>query len=263
MDAGDRMVEQTFQTRSMHFMMLSYLYRRLLRRRLNYGNCTEEEINRMHIRCQRLTFIAISTLEYVNWMREPHLSRVDRIISIDIDYNSFSTQKLDELTGFSREDIILLHTALNIPDNFVIGADRHRFSVAGQHCFLYLLFRMHSPSIRQTLDSKFWGYDYSVLSKIFNKVLEFIDMNHSFRLRRLHMAFNKLEEFNFSITQKIQQNFPNENLPPDSIHCALFADACRFRIARPHVFFFFVFFFLNLLKLLFVSGCIYKTKSIL
>ena len=85
------------------------------------------------------------------------------------------------LTGFSTVDCIQIFDAMIIPESFVLNRDplnnqnkRHEFKISGVHAFLYTLYRFHNPAQRQSLDSEFWGYDYSVLNKMFSTVIKFI-----------------------------------------------------------------------------------------
>jgi hypothetical protein len=68
---------------------------------------------------------------------------------------------------------------------------------------------------------------------MFNKVVQFIDENHSFRLRNLQSITDKLPNFNNKIKAKIRSSFPNDVIPPDATFCSLFADGCRFRVCKP------------------------------
>jgi hypothetical protein len=124
--------------------------------------------------------------------------------------------------------------AFAIPLNIRINEGRHSFNVSGEHCFLYLLYRFHSPSIRLALDAQKLGYDYSTLSKIMTATCNFIDEHHQHRLNSLHRIVHRFEEFNSRIVSSFQDREQgNVPVPPDMQRCSLFTDASRFRISRP------------------------------
>jgi hypothetical protein len=124
--------------------------------------------------------------------------------------------------------------AFAIPLNIRINEGRHSFNVSGEHCFLYLLYRFHSPSIRLALDAQKFGYDYSTLSKIMTATCNFIDEHHQHRLNSLHRIVHRFEEFNSRIVSSFQDREQgNVPVPPDMQRCSLFTDASRFRISRP------------------------------
>ncbi len=79
-----------------------------------------------------------------------------------------------------------------------------------------------------------WGYDYSVLSRMFNAVVDWIDNNHKHRLRQLPLISDKFEHFNRCIVNKLRSIYPGGGLaanPPEAEHCALFGDGCRFEVS--------------------------------
>ncbi len=166
-------------------------------------------------------------------MRTPCLIVPDAIDHDPVTFDSFSANEYEFLFGFTKEDVVILYNALNIPNTFTINEGHHSFSVPGDHAFLYFLFRYHSPSPRQVLDVTRWHYDHTVLGKMFNKVVEFVDANHSHRLiNTIPQLVNKFPLFNQRIRETIAaQN--NGYIPPDAERCALFADGTRFRICRP------------------------------
>ena len=101
------------------------------------------------------------------------------------------------------------------------------------HAFLYFLYRLHSPQQRQTLDTDVWGYDYSVLSKMFAAVECYIDNTYKHRLRIVPEIAHKFAMFNARICDKLTSL--HGELPPEATRCALFADGCRYRTSRPEV----------------------------
>eukprot|EP01034_Spumella_vulgaris_P023374 gene23374-29587_t len=62
-----------------------------------------------------------------------------------------------------------IRRADNFYNNF---SGRHTFRIDGEHAFLYMLTRYHTPSQRQSDDSETWKYDYSTLSYIFNGAVD-------------------------------------------------------------------------------------------
>lgn len=111
---------------------------------------------------------------------------------------------------------------------------KHAFYVDGEHAFLYTLYRFHSPATRQSEDTVFWCYDYTVLSKMFNRVVEWLDETHGHRLRSLQHIAHKLPLFNEAIVDKLKKEFPGGGVaanPPEAEHCALFGDGSRFEVS--------------------------------
>ena len=168
-------------------------------------------------------------------LNTPHLVDVEPVEHKDISFATFSNQYLLEHMKASREECRSLYYHMAIPANFTINKDDKKFQVSGVHCFLYWLFRYTSPSRRISDDSKEWGYDHTVLSKMFNAVVDFIDHTHRFRLKRIPEAVVKFPYFNRCIMNSIHRDFPGQLLPPEAYSCALFGDCCRFRVARPSV----------------------------
>lgn len=118
----------------------------------------------------------VATNEAIKDIQAPIYIIPDDIPRISITFDSFSVQKYEEMFGLSKEDCKLLYAAFRIPE--LLAIEGWHCHVSGVHAFLYTLFRFHSPSQRMALDSVEWGYDYSSLSRIFNSVVQLIDINH-------------------------------------------------------------------------------------
>lgn len=99
-----------------------------------------------------------------------------------ITFDSFNPNEYETMFGFTKVDVITMFNSFGIPHQIQLNEGSHTFAVSGEHAFLYFLFRYHSPSQRQTLDTYRWHYDYSVLSKMFNTIVAFIDTNHKYLL---------------------------------------------------------------------------------
>ncbi|KAJ1410505.1 hypothetical protein B484DRAFT_468566, partial [Ochromonadaceae sp. CCMP2298] len=166
-------------------------------------------------------------------IRRPRLCTPDPIVRRVIDFSSFTTQEYELHFGFSRAEVEELFVAMRIPDWFTLNDGRHRFRVTGVHAFLYTLYRYHSPSQRQTLDEVKFGYDYSVLSKMFAACINFMDEEHAHLYRNLPRAAAKFETFRAKITAKHHVLWPGEALPPDAARCVLFGDGSRFEVSAP------------------------------
>lgn len=177
-----------------------------------------------------LTLLCIMDILHIN---QPRLLVPRPVPHMKVSFDSFYSTEYDRLFGFNKEDVQLLHEALEFPPYLIVGEGSHSFQVDSCHCFLYLLYRLHSPSQRQTLDQQVFCYDYSSLSRIFNETTEFIDDNYSSHLRNLHQIVHKFQMFNEVIISKMNDLYPGEPLPGDCLHCALFADGVRFRVSRP------------------------------
>jgi hypothetical protein len=96
-----------------------------------------------------------------------------------------------------------------------------------------MLFRYHSPSARQTMDQRQWGYDYSSLSRIFNAMVDWVDTEHRSLYRNLPTVAHKFQAWNAKINGKLRTMFPHEALPLDAEWTAVFADGTRFEVSMP------------------------------
>jgi hypothetical protein len=164
----------------------------------------------------------------------PRLGTPDPIPHIRITFDSFTDQEYDNMLGFGRLDCEQMYDKFSFPEDIICGNDAHKFKVNGVHCFLYMLFRFKSPSERQTLDSRLWGYDYTVLSKMFNESVIVMDHNYGHLLNTLPNVGPRFAEFNLKILHHLLGRI-NEEIPPHAARCALFADCCRYRTSKPGV----------------------------
>lgn len=178
---------------------------------------------------------ALACIGAASNIRVPRLVQPPPINRTDISLDAFEGRNVEfyQLFGFLLADARRLFIALQIPEAFTLNEGRHRHHVSGEHAFLYTLFRYRSPSQRQALDTQTFGYDYSVLSKMFNACIAYIDDTHAHRLRRLPETAPRFAHFNTCITGSIGRKFPGIPLPPDAIQCSLFVDGTRFRVQRP------------------------------
>lgn len=181
-----------------------------------------------------LFIVSLSILGAACSMRIPRLLAVPAYVRHRIGFNTFNNDaEFYQLFGFTIDDAFMVYEAMQVPAYFTINRDRHAFRFKGQHAFLYFLFRMYSPSQRQTLDSRLFGYDYSTLSKVFNVVCTWVDSTHKHRLNQLPNVQNKFQHFNDCIVQQLLDHFNLENIPEHAQHCSLFVDGVRFRCSRP------------------------------
>ena len=162
----------------------------------------------------------------INWTHPSWINltlwRIDTLYS-----RRLVTRQLTEKIGFNRNDARRVYTALQIPDHFTLNEGRHTFHLSGPillsvSCKAYilyrrarvslLLFRLHSPQQRKTLDSHVWGYDYSALSKMFSAVETYVDNSHRHRLRIVPEIAHKFSFFNLRICDKLMSLYGE--LPP-------------------------------------------------
>ena len=218
MDAGTRMAEQTYQDLSLLTLAAGILTKnkKVQNTLLLAASCFNQEAEALRLLPENEVPV-----------------RRTRRSTLSIDFDSFDEEKYEIYIGFTKLEVLRLYNVLSMPDAFVLNEGDHQFHVSAQHCFLYFLSRYHSPSQRQALDMDMWQYDYTVLSKMFNAVVTYVDDNHSFRLQQIMTLSHKFSYFNEKIKAKVCTIFPNEPLPPDVLHCALFADVSRFKISRP------------------------------
>jgi hypothetical protein len=194
------------------------------------GNAEEEEKGEMR---QGLALAVAVTNRRLAAMRLPRLLQPQPVPHRRLDLSSFSNADCDRMMGFSAAQVQSLCEAFDIPEFFTLNADRHAHRVGGQHAFTYLLYHYRSPSQRSSLDTAFWGYDYSVLSKMFKVCLMHIDERFGHLLQQLPNIVNKFDTFNAAIVRKFQARHPDRAVPADATHCALFADGTRIRVCRP------------------------------
>jgi hypothetical protein len=132
-----------------------------------------------------------------------------------------------------------IYHLLGVPEQFVFHENtKHQFRICGVHCFLYYLYHWRSIKQLQSDDTPIWGYDYSVLSKIFNTVLDWMDEEHCPRLRNLEAFVEKAAYFNERIVTKVRatcEKPPADPLPPEAEDCAGFYDASRYKTCKPDV----------------------------
>jgi hypothetical protein len=237
--AGDRRREAVLQDQFHQISVLYLLKKRELRRlessiAFNPTDPRVIETNRRARRYLLMTACLVSELEAIN--DGTNIPPPDEIPHIRLTLDDFTDQEAEEQLGMSKGMISELHEAMQFPPRLSIGSEKP-FYVDGWHAFLYFLYRMYSPSKRMALDQDKFGYDYSSLSKIFKSVVEWIDNNHKHRLRRINEDLvQKFPQFNASIvaTLRHKNNLQHDDpLPSDAECCALFADNCRFHIARP------------------------------
>lgn len=168
-------------------------------------------------------------------MRIPHLMSSVPLPVVDISFNAYEGQDalFHDMYGYGIEKARQMFLAMHFPPHLTLNQGRHAFKFDGEHAFLYMLFRYRSPSQRQTLDERTFGYDYSVLSKVFKAACVWIDNTHGHRLRDLQAASAQFPYFNECIRTKIATQFPGIPMPADAEHCALFVDGTRIRVSRP------------------------------
>ena len=83
---------------------------------------------------------------------------------------------------------------------------------------MFWLCRWHSTTQRLTQCQDAWGYDFSVLSKIFKAVNEWMDTSHKHLLTQsLPRIVNRFLEFCETIRAKLKEIYPGLELPPDSL----------------------------------------------
>jgi hypothetical protein len=167
-------------------------------------------------------------------VRRPMLVEPVPIPHRRLTYDSFDPLDYDRVFGFSKPDVLRLHAAFAIPDHFVLNEGRHAHRVSGQHSFLYLLYHFRTPAQRMSGDSNLFGYDYSVLSKMFSACLAWVDAVRGNLVHNLAVAADKFAIFNSKIVDKVRSSLQADaGLPPHAVDCVLFVDAMRLRVARP------------------------------
>ncbi len=133
------------------------------------------------------------------------------------------------LIGYSREQCESIYNEIGVPQYFTFKNGRHSFRIHGIHCFMFFLFRWKKP-YAVIDDQKLWGYDYSVLSMMFNNVNEWLDETHTFRLRSLHRIRHLLPMYSSKILEKVVatcEQLHVDIVPPEAINCCGFVDASR------------------------------------
>lgn len=180
-----------------------------------------------------LLAVSIITSEIAE-IRRPRLSVVAGFQPRDINFQTLSDTFYDEHMGFSRAESERVFRELRFPARLLFHANTsHQFSVSGEHCFLYFLYELRTPSQRQSRNEINWGYDYSTLSKIKNGAFDWIDATHRHRLNQLPEVANKFGWFSQKIKDKIR--YPNGYIPPEGMQTAIFIDGCRIQTCKPGV----------------------------
>jgi hypothetical protein len=222
---------QQLQQQSIAYPELSTLY------------CAEiDQLKPLHEISQ--SYFLLSWLHLASRYWTPRLPTPDAIEHRQVTFDYLTNQEYEQYLGFSKDDCRQLYDVLQFPQRLKLNRrttvdpngrrKRHSFTVSGIHAFLYTLFRFRSPSKRMTLDEKFWGYDYSVLSRMFHRTVSWIDQHHGHRLNNLDFIRCKLPTFNRKIVMKMEEKFHGHPLPIHITNCSLFIDGTRFRIAKPY-----------------------------
>lgn len=179
-----------------------------------------------------LLMMATVGLARIAEIRKANLVIPDAIPHVDITFDSFTAQQYDNMFDFSREDCERMYNELGVPDKLYVNEGRHRSAVDGVKSFLYMLCRYFAAPERQVLDQNTWGYDYSMLSKMFDAMLDWMDTTHGAKLKCLqYISMARLQRFNDAITGTLATMFPNDALPPEAVNCALFADGSRIKVS--------------------------------
>lgn len=101
--------------------------------------------------------ISLALLAQLCQLRRPRLLVPDKITKRHITVDQHSNQQAMAMYGFDRAELHQLMQVLNLPEHVMLNVPKEK-------AFLYMLYRYHSPSQRQSLDTDLFGYDYSVLS---------------------------------------------------------------------------------------------------
>lgn len=217
LNAGDRLAELAWQSRSTQLLVCAQA--------LQAQGSQGRHLQQMRQLGLLAGYCALS-------LRTPSLVVTQPIARFTVNVETYNDDETDAMYGFTKVDLRRLLDVLHIPPSFLINAGRHAFHVDGTHAFLYMLYRYRSPSVRMTLDSLRFGFDYSVLSKMFKQVVQWMHDQFSHLLRGFQSVAGRLSEFNAVIVDKIRASF--DVVPEDAEFCALFGDGCRLRVCRPH-----------------------------
>ena len=164
----------------------------------------------------------------------PNLNLIDKIPRKYLRLASAWTDEVfNTVTNWTRADAIRLFAACRFPARLRVGGGGPKgFWVNGQHAFLYGLSRFWSETNQMNRHARFWGYDYSVLSKIFTAFCHWYIDTHGRLLKDGILAIShKFEGWN----NKLQQCIEAEGLvvPEEAKRIALLCDGTRWPTARP------------------------------
>ena len=164
------------------------------------------------------------------------LLQIEPIARVRIhNFDHFSELFMEEHIGYSRDECQRMFAAYEFPVFFILKTGtRHAFRVNSVHCFLYFLYHLKSTAQRQSLDTPIFGYDYSILSCIFNSVVDFIDAGYSYLLRVLPQVANRFPEYNSCIKDRLNKMYPGLPIPPEAEGTVIFSDCCRLAVCRPN-----------------------------
>jgi hypothetical protein len=194
----------------------------------------DEQSIRRYRKLKRRSRTALLLMSHYNLqikkLCRPRLGVVEGFESVNINFDSFTETFYNEHIGFTASECEEIFDNLHFPVRLKIEEHTaHEWSISGVHCFLYYLYRIHTTNERQSMDQITFGYDYSSLSKIYNGVAEWLDLNHCHRLNIIPV--HRFQEFNRVIKEHIVHS--GLIIPPEADCVCLFLDGCRFRSARP------------------------------
>jgi hypothetical protein len=150
-----------------------------------------------------------------------------------IDFDTFDGPLAREYLGFDFAHLQPLFTALRFPARLKVGgnADPTKdFFVCGKLAFLFMLYRVKNGE-KLTLSQDLWGYQYSVLSRIYRAAEMYLVDTHGHLLEDLAFFVPSFEVYNTVIQRRITKN--RDVVPPEGRRCVGFLDRTSVGIARP------------------------------
>ena len=110
---------------------------------------------------------------------------------------------------------------------------KHRWKFPGEAAFIYWLFHWRQPAQSVLSDEQRFGYDVSVLYKVFTAMNKWNLATHGHLLENLGFCAPRLPEFNQAIVNKI---ISLGEIVPDAAHLtSLLGDGSIFRTCKPSV----------------------------
>jgi hypothetical protein len=150
-----------------------------------------------------------------------------------IDFDTFDGPLAREYLGYDFDHLKPLFTALRFPARLKVGGNidpSKNFFVCGKLAFLFMLYRVKNRE-KLTLSQELWGYQYSVLSRVFRAAEKYLVDTHGHLLEDLAFFVPSFAIYNTVIQRRITKN--RDVVPPEGRRCVGFLDRTSVGIARP------------------------------
>lgn len=149
--------------------------------------------------------------------------------------NALDDTAMTTATGFTHEQFHRMVVTFGIPDYITINegaGNRHSSHFHGKTAFFIFLARYHSDFRKLGDLQRSYGYDYTVISKVFTTLLDFMDSRYAHLYDNLAGVLDRFAEFNDCIVRAIARHHAGE-VPQEARRIAFFVDGSRVPIGKP------------------------------